>query len=183
MTSRRPRPRASSPIPIAALALAALAASACNYSLVRYREAAPDAPRLYVQTLGNDTAEAGVELLFTEALRREVLRRGGLRLVSNSSVADYRVTGRVVGLETVSRSFSSTVLAIEYSVRMALDLDLRRRDGSQIQLDLHALTSSEVYLTSPDVEAGRKNREESLRRVSDVLAVRVADALDQVAFP
>jgi hypothetical protein len=155
----------------------------CNYSLVRYREASPDAPRLYVQTLQNDTAEAGVELLFTEALRREVLRRGGLRLVSDSGAADYRVGGRVALLDTVSRSFSSTVLALEYTVRLVLDLQLQLRDGSAIALDPRSLIGSEVYLTSPDVEAGRKNRQESLRRVSDVLAVRVADALDQVAFP
>jgi hypothetical protein len=91
--------------------------------------------------------------------------------------------GRVAYIDTVSRSFSSTVLALEYTVRMALDLELQRRDGSEIELDRSALFGSEVYLTSPDVEAGRKNRQESLRRVSDLLAVRVVDALDQVAFP
>lgn len=162
-----------------ALALAA----GCNYSVVRYREAGSDAPRLYLQTLDNGTAEAGLGRLFTESLRREVLRRGGLRLVGEPAKADFQVEGSVLQLDTVSRSLSSTVLALEYTVRMRLALDLRRRDGTRIPLDPRAQNGSEVYLTSPDVEAGRKNRQESLRRVSELLAVRVVDALDQVAFP
>ena len=65
----------------------------------------------------------------------------------------------------------------------SLAVDVERRDGTRIPLDPLSLRSSEVYLTSADVEAGRKNRVESLRRVSDVLAVRIVDALDRVAFP
>ena len=40
-----------------------------------------------------------------------------------------------------------------------------------------ALTGTELYLASADLEAGRKNRREALRRVADVLAARVHDAL------
>lgn len=150
---------------------------------MRYREAGANAPRLYVRTLENDTSEPRVEQLFTESLRREVLRRGGLRLVSEAGAADFRVSGRVAEVRTSGRSFSSTVLAIEYTLSMVLDLDIRRSDGERVKLDGRSLQNSEVYLTSPDVEAGRKNRLESLRRVCDVLAVRVVDALDEVAFP
>ena len=156
--------------------------SGCSYQLVRYERAGEVAPRLYVRTLENATPEPRVELIFSEALRREVLRRGALRLVSHASAADYRVSGSVVGIDTQGRSFSSTVLALEYTISVVLDLRIERRDGSRVSLDPEALRNSEVYLTSADVEAGRKNREESLRRVCDVLAVRIADALDQVAF-
>ncbi len=173
-------PRSSS---TPALLLLLALCTGCGYKLVRYEQAGADAPRLYVRTLENDTPEPRVELVFSEALRREVLRRGGLRLVSEASAGDFLVSGRVVGIDTSGRSFSSTVLALEYTIRLALDLHIQRRDGSSVPLDPHSLSNSEVYLTSPDVEAGRKNRGESLRRVCDVLAVRVVDALHQVAFP
>lgn len=161
----------------------ALLLGGCGYQFTRYREPGAQAPRLFLRTLENDTAEPRVELIFTEALRREVLRRGALRLVTDEAAADYRVSGSVAHLQTRGRSFSSTVLALEYTLEMEIDLRIRDRDGAAIQLDQRSLSTSEVFLASADVEAGRKNRRETLMRVSEVLAGRIVDALDQVAFP
>ena len=36
---------------------------------------------------------------------------------------------------------------------------------------------TEIYLASSDVEAGRKNREEALRRISQILAGRIVEAI------
>ena len=67
--------------------------------------------------------------------------------------------------------------ALEYQVEMRLALTAQRTDGTRIALDPDALRDWELYLTSADVEAERKNRDEALRRLSTVLAERTREFL------
>lgn len=163
--------------PALALALATwlpLATGACGYRLVR----SEDLPwrRVSVETLDNDSTEPGVELVVSEALRKELLRRGSFRLVDPGE-ADVVVGGRVQPVRTRGQSLSSVSLALEYTVTLALDVELREPGGEARSLPAAALSESEIYLASANAEATRKNRQEALRRLSEVLAGRVADAL------
>ena len=76
-----------------------------------------------------------------------------------------------------ARSFSSVVLSLEYEVTLALDLRAVRSDGREVALDARVLKASERYLSSADPEVLRKNREEAVRRVAQLIAERVYDAL------
>ena len=160
-----------------------LSGFACNYHIVRYGDLPEDVRSISVRTLENDSTEPGVELLVTEALRREIMRRGGIRLVADPSVADLVLRGRVRPLAISSKSFSSVVLVLEYTVTLAVDLEIERRGGTTLEFSGSRFRNSEIYLASADVEAGRKNREEALRRVAGVIAERVHDALEQEIRP
>jgi hypothetical protein len=169
--------------PAAALLLVLLVAlEGCSYRLVRYGSDAEDLPRVSVVTLTNDSQEAGVESLVSEAMRREVLNRGGLRLVGDPEAADYVIRGRVRDLETRARGFSAAVLAVEYEVTMRLDVVVDLGSGEVWKMDPDTMRESEIYLASADVEVGRKNRDEALRRLSEMLAARVHDRIDREAF-
>jgi len=159
--------------PLVATALFA-ACLGCAYELVG---GAPGERLIAVTTLANDTLEPGVELMLSEALRRELTRRDPFRLVEDPERADLEIRGRVRALETTSRSFSASVRAVEYSVAMQLELDVRSRDGVRVPLDPRALSESEIYLASADLEVSRKNREEALRRLAALLAQRIYDQL------
>ena len=149
----------------------------CGYHLVHHRDGSGEQQRIAVETLRNDSYEPGVEFVVTDALLREFLKRGALRVVDDPSVADVVLRGRVQPIQTIGRSFSSVVLAIEYHITLDLDLTVTRKDGSQLPVPDQALRDSELYLASADVEVTRKNRKEALRRVADVLAVRVHDSV------
>lgn len=164
------------------LLLLALAAG-CGYRLVRYEGALGDARRIAIHNLENDSFEPGVGSLVAGALHREFLRRGALRVVDDPEAADLVLTGRVASLQTTRRSFSSIEFALEYEVRMVLDLSVRRRDGTRVKLGGRSLRESELYLTSADLEVERKNREEALRRLATLLAGRVHDALYERIAP
>ena len=82
-----------------------------------------------------------------------------------------------------SNSFSSFVVALEYQVTLALELELLRREGDVIRLPARALSESDVYLASPDIEVSRTNRLEALRHLSDVLATRVVDRVEWISAP
>ena len=152
-------------------------ASGCGYKQVRYAQALGDVSRVSVQTLSNDSDEPGIEMMVSEALRREFLRRGAVSLVANPKHADLALGGRVLRIRTQPRSFSATVLALEYSVTLEIDVQVTRADGERVVLDVRSLRETAIYLASADLEAGRKNRDEALRRISGLLAARVYDGI------
>jgi hypothetical protein len=160
---------------------AALLVSGCGYRMVGAASGLGSVESVAVRTLRNDSFQPDVEYLVGDALRREILRRGGADLSDDPDAADLVVSGRVRPLQTSPRSFSSVVLALEYEVTMTLDLTVRRRDGSEVPLETAAFRESERYLSSADVEAERKNRLEALRRVSRVLATRLFDLVAETA--
>jgi hypothetical protein len=162
-----------------------LAASACGYRFVRHEAASGSAAeqRVAIRGLRNDSFEPGLESLVNDALRREFVRRGALRVVDDPSGADLVIGGAVLPVLWSTRSFSSVNFAIEYEVTLRLSLEVARPDGEKLALDETALTESELYLASADVEVARKNREEALRRVAAALAGRVHDVLVETATP
>jgi len=160
---------------LAGLLLAALSTGACGYSFVRYGGGLGDVRRVAIRGLVNDTFEPGLDGLVSEALTREFRQRGALRLVDDPQAADLVIEGAVKRLRVRRRSFSSVLFALEYEVRMELALTIQQRDGSVVAIDPNALTESERYLASSDVEVTRTNRQEALRRLAGLLAGRVHD--------
>lgn len=160
-----------------------LVGSGCGYQIVRYREALADARRVAIVSIENDSFEPGLDSMVADALTREFMRRGALRVVSDPAAADLLVSGRVERLQTNSRSFSSIEFALEFEVTMRLVVDVERRDGSEVPINRRALVESELYLTSADVEVSRKNREEALRRLAGILAGRFHDVLYERVVP
>ncbi|MEM9176879.1 MAG: LPS assembly lipoprotein LptE, partial [Myxococcota bacterium] len=117
------------------------------------------------------------------ALRRELGLRGALRLESDPRKADYVLRGRVLPLGLRSNSFSSFVVALEYQVTLTLELEVLRKEGDVLRLPQRALSESDVYLGSQDIEVTRTNRLEALRHLSDVLATRVVDRVEWLTEP
>lgn len=158
-------------------AIVVSAAGCSGYHLVHSSDGLGPVQRVAIQTLQNNSYEPGLDVLVTEALRREFERRGGTTLVSDPAQADLVLAGAVLELHTTVRSFSSIAFALEYQIQMQLALSATRADGSLVPLDPSALYEWELYLTSADVQAEHKNRDEALRRLAAVLASRVRDSL------
>ena len=163
------------------VALGALAG--CGYRLVSYRGALGDVRRVSIQTLRNDSLAAGYGATVTEALLKEFQRRGALQVVEDPALADLTIGGRVLPIQSGARSFSSTVLALEYQVTVQIQLDVQRRDGTTVPIDPGAMTENDKSVASADAEAQLTNRNEALRRVASVIAGRVHDALFERLMP
>jgi len=164
-------------------------AAGCGYKWVRYQGALGDARRIAIYPFRNDSFDAGVDSMVTDALYREFLRRGALQVVDDPRLADLILSGSVQSIDTRGRTFSSVDFSLEYQVRMRLEVTVIRNDESlteeeaEVTLDPRAMVESELYLASADVEATRTNREEALRRLSSLLAGRVHDALYERVNP
>jgi outer membrane lipopolysaccharide assembly protein LptE/RlpB len=160
------------------VAAAALAGAGCAYRLAE----PGGAPRpVAVVTLTNDTREPGVEWVVGAALRRELSAAGALRVVETPRPAGFVVGGRVSSVEVSGRTFTPGVRALEYTLTVVLDLAVSAPGGRLLAIDPFAESASEIYLASADVQLARKNREEALRRVADVLAARIRRELERAA--
>lgn len=190
--SARRRPPASSFC--FALAMSVLITSACGYRPLHgpgldaldgaeASELRRGSKRLAVMAFRNDSPEPWLDRILTDALRREMDARGALRLVNDPASAELVLRGRIQPLIVLSRSFSSFVAAIEYSVTLQLDLEVVRSNGDVIRLDPAMLSETDVYLASADIEVTRKHRLELLRRLSDLLASRIADSIELIERP
>lgn len=164
---------------VPALLVLVLSAPGCflGYEPVRYEGALADTRTIAIVPLTNETYEAGTESVVTDAFIREFERSGFLRVVTDQDIADIVVEGAVDEMLILPRSFSSIQFALEFSLTLRLDLDVERRDGTEVPFDRRALSFTELYFASADVEVTRKNKLEALRRVSQVIASRFHDAL------
>ena len=165
------------------LALWVLVGTSCGYTLIDYQNPPKGLNSVSIQTFSNDSYEPGIELVVADALRREFLRRGAISVRSDPAAADLVLSGTIERIRTQSRTFSSIALALEYDVTLKLDIVATLRDGTLIPIQKVAMRETERYLASADVEATRKNREEALRKLSAVLAVRAHDMLYEVYRP
>jgi hypothetical protein len=181
-TVEGPRLRRALALALAA-GLCAAPIAGCGYQLVNYRGALGDVRRVSIQTLRNDSVAPGFGLVMTEALLKEFQRRGALQVVTDPALADLTIGGRVLPVTTGARSFSSVVLALEYQMNVTVQLDVRRRDGTQVPIDAGALTDSEIYTATADAESALTNQQEALRRMASVIAGRVHDALFERLMP
>jgi hypothetical protein len=151
----------------------------CGYRFVGYDATQRDGEprRIAVVTLENDSYEPGVELVVSQALRHEILGRGGLSLVDSGAAPDYTLRGRVLPVDTRSRSFTGDVLAREYEVTLRFQIRVDEAGGPG--LDDAEFSAKELYLASADAAVLRKNRQEALRYLGGLLARRVHDKLDR----
>lgn len=178
---------------LTALALCwGVAFSGCGYRPIAHvgsdatasgAEARRSPTRLAVVAIRNDSPEPWLDRIVTDALRREMDTRGGLTLVSDPQDAELVLRGRVRPLLVQSRSFSSFVAALEYSVTIALDMEVTRTSGDSVRFDPAMLTETEIFFASADIEVTRTNKLEALRRLSDVLAGRIADSIELMRWP
>jgi len=163
----------------------ALLAGGCfaGYEIVRYENALGGVRTIAIQSLANESYEPGVDAIVSDALVGEFLRRGALELIDDDAAADLVINGAVEDVVVQSRTFSSIQFALEYAVTLKVRLDVKRRDGTPVEIDDRSLQESELYFASADVETMRKNRVEAMRRVAGILAGRVHDSLFERGVP
>jgi len=163
--------------------LGAILSLGCGYKLVRRSDAPGDVRRVAIQGLTNETFEPWADSVVSDAIYREFLRRGTLRIVDDPAAADLVITGVVAELVSRRRSFSSIQFALESELRLSLEILVVRPDGTEVPVDNSMLRETELYFASSDVEAGRTYKQEATARLAAVLAGRIHDALTERITP
>ncbi len=170
----------------------------CGYGF-RGSESAlpPDVTKVYVSKAQNNTAQAGVDRLVTEALRDEFERYGTLTVVESRSEADAELRSKIVTIKRETRTVTSgTDTALQLATVMTVAADLRRTTGPLLWknenmevMKIFGAESGVVVTSSPEfasgnlgssdlanldsVEVTRGQEKQALEDLSEILAQRV----------
>jgi len=159
-----------------------LALVACGYKPLDGRDAfGPDVHNIELVAFENQTREPGLEQMVADAMAEEFERRGWLDAKLQGQVANPDLVMRGV-LESVlvrSTSFSKGGFALEESVDVTFDVNVRRNSSGELLYTHPDFRIHEVFLSSADPQVYASNKEQALRRVSSEIATRVHDELFQ----
>ena len=165
------------PLTLRLLVLAGLVLqSGCGYRFVADGSVLPeDARTIFVEPFVNRSRDVGLEKELASAMRSEFYRRGPLRVVDQSELADVIVSGVIRPLESIVASVNSSDEALQYLAAMTVDMTLRQRQtnvtlwrGDGIRLtEYYAGSRAAVVPTSSDFRTGTLNTSD-VRRLTDI---------------
>jgi len=123
--------------------------SGCGYRFAGESSLLPkDAQTIFVEPFVNRSRDVGMDKELATALRSEFYRRGPLRLVDQSDLADVIVSGVIRPLETNVTSVNGSDETLQYSTAMILDVTLRRREPNTVLWHADGLRFAELYAGS-----------------------------------
>ena len=120
-------------------------ASGCGYQFAAGGRSFDAGTRtIGVRTFANETREIGVEKRLTMAIEREFVLRGPLK-VTSADECDLVLTGTVKSAEDRPVAFNRDDEVLIYQTILALDLELRRREGGKLVWKVHGLRVADDY--------------------------------------
>jgi outer membrane lipopolysaccharide assembly protein LptE/RlpB len=173
------------------VALAALAvATGCGYTLGGATPAATGGTvgTMAVAPLDNATAEPLLGDIVTRQIKDRLQSAGSWRLVNDDDQPDWRLNGRVTGLEITPMAFDADSLATEYRLELRAQLTLTRPADGAVVWSAPELTGDADYYANRDAAATARSKERAFhdagRRLADEVAQQLALSLrDPAATP
>ncbi len=133
-----------------------------------------------VPVFRNDTYESGVETLFTDALREQIIRSGFAKL-SNVKEADAVLIGTIRKFTVKALSFSTGDFAVEYRANFSMRIRLVAKNGDTLWED-NSVSRIEDYRVEADIFSSEAARQRAIRFIASKL---MADLHDRIfdGFP
>ncbi len=126
----------------------------------------------------NKTFEAEAVSIFTHAVVNEFVESGRLK-VSTLDKADLVLYGTIKKLNEETVAYNSDDKALEYRVKVTLELSLEEKATGRVLWKRKRLTHDEEYLTGDRVKVSETTKRKSLVQLAEDLAERVHDSIIQ----
>jgi outer membrane lipopolysaccharide assembly protein LptE/RlpB len=146
----------------------ALVAASCGYRFVGGEPLPGDVRRIFVPMAENRTAESGMEAVVTNALRREIIRRG-LTVCAHRAGADAALTAAIVRASGDTITRETTVTALERQASLTVVVSFTGAEGTRRR----TVTTWETYAVTGDRSAMDHQRRLALEEAADRLAQKV----------
>ena len=157
-----------------------LSTADCGYHFAERTDAIPaELKTVAIPLWKNETAEPGIETIFTNAMVKEFARKGWLKPVAPGA-ADTILEGRIETIDVQPVSFSSVAIELEDRVSVVASVTLKRKKDDAILWSSSRLLGAEVYDSTPDFNVDLRNREQALRKVAGDVAASVHDQIFRV---
>ncbi|MBW2580749.1 MAG: hypothetical protein JRD00_07375, partial [Deltaproteobacteria bacterium] len=160
-------------IALTACILALLALFGCGYHFAGTGGQAPgDIQSIAVNVLGNQTAEIGIETIFTNAILNEFIRWKRLS-VKPLNEAEAVLGGSVARIKTQTASHLTRTRTLETRVIVTLSLTLTRVDTDEVLWQNKKLSYHDEYVEAANALNTNRLRREAFRRIAEFLAERI----------
>jgi hypothetical protein len=121
----------------------------------------------------NRTAEPGLEAIFTQSLREQLVRAG----TAGDSASDAQIVGELLEVSGSATVLSTAGALASYRLSATVALRLIHK-GAEIPNSSVRVAGQEEYLPGGNVLQSEANRSAALRRLADAL---MRDAYDRLA--
>lgn len=149
-----------------------LVTASCGYRFAGGQPLPGGIQRVFVPLAENRTAESGMESVVTNALRREIIRRG-LVVSAERTGADAALTAAIVRASGDTITRQTTVRALERNAVLTAVVTFSGADGTRSR----TVTTSQTYLVTPDPGSTDRQRRLALEQAAERLAQKVLNDL------
>ncbi|UCD71198.1 MAG: LptE family protein [Syntrophobacterales bacterium] len=132
----------------------------------------PDIRSIAIPTFTNETYEAGIETIVTNAILRELIKDRRLKVVGVDE-ADAIMEGTVTSFAISSVAYDPTGVVSEYRTSVALDVIVKGKKKGEILWNKRGLLESDVYRVSSDVLLTEAEKERAIQKIAEELAGRI----------
>ena len=145
--------------------------TACGYQFEGGGYINKDVTRVAVKVLENRSAEIGADVIFTNALIREILQKTDTKVVDEAT-ATAVLEGTIKAITFSSLSRSSVESVVERGVSAVIDLQMVNKEG-EIIWSVTDLSSSDHYKTSQNIVTDEGNKGTALDKIATRTAERI----------
>ena len=149
--------------------------AACGYQFEGGGYINKDVTRVAVKVLENRSAETGADVIFTNALIREILQKTDTKVVDEAT-ATAVLEGTIKAITFSSLSRATVESVIERNVSAVMDLQMVNKAGEVIW-SATDLSSNEAYKTSQDMATDEGNRGTALGKIATRSAERIVSRM------
>jgi len=132
----------------------------------------PEIRSIAIPTFINQTYEAGIETIVTNALLGELIKDRRVKIVGEDK-ADAIIEGTVTSFTTSSVAYDPLGVVLAYRTWIALDVILKRNRKGEILWSQRGLSESDVYRVSSDVLFTEGEKKRAIQKIAGELARRV----------
>ncbi len=149
--------------------------ASCGYQFEGGGYINKDVMRVAVKVLENNTSETGADVIFTNALIREILQKTDTKVVDEAS-ATAIIEGTIKSVTFAALSRASAESVVERGISATMDLQMVNKDGEVIWSAIN-LSSNESYTTSQDKAADEGNKGTALEKIAARSAERIVSRM------
>ena len=162
------------------LVMGVLLLCGCGYGLVGRTSSLPeDIEDIYVQPLTNRTTRARVDLLLTQAIGDEFVKRRRFNLVNEAREADAILSGTVTGFVERPVTFASEGRGREYEIQISADMVFTRPGAEEPIWVRNGYRFRETYEIDADAADYFDRSDQAIEEVAEQFAeVIVIDLME-----
>jgi len=151
---------------------------ACGYELaIKKRILSSNINKICVQLFSNNTNLSGFEVILTNDLINELLKRG-INCLNNCDNADAAIFGKILSSQINAVSKTSLGQSLEKQILINVDLNVKDKNDN-ILLNNAFIQDSESFQTSDDFEISEQNKDNAVNKLSQKLAEKIFSQLVQ----